>query len=529
MVLQEPFITFKKEEIMERLPRSSGILLPIFSLPSPHGIGTLGKAAFDFIDFLADAGQTYWQILPVGPTGLGNSPYTSYSTFAGNPYFIDLDLLVEDGLLRPEEAAAAEDKDAAPDRVDYGMLYERRLALLNTAADRGLSKESGDFAAFCAENRAWLDNYALYMALKSHFGMKEWINWPEEDIRLHKAEACERWKIVLREDFDRLRYIQFLFFRQWKQLKAHAEKKGVRIIGDIPIYVAMDSADVWSEPQWFLLDEKNVPIEVSGVPPDYFNEDGQLWGNPLYRWDAMERDGYGWWIRRVEGAFKLFDVLRVDHFRGLESYWAVPYGAKTARKGRWVQGPGMKFVRMLSNWFYGNAFIAEDLGFLTPEVRALLSGSGFPGMKILEFAFDPREPSDYLPHTYPRNCVCFTGTHDNDTLAGWREEVGSEYIAFAEKYLGLNEKEGFVRGIIRGGMSSVADLFIAQMQDWLELGSEARVNIPGLPEGNWTWRMAPDALTETLAAEIAAMTKRYGRLTRPLPSDEAAEKEKKKK
>ena len=510
---------------MERLPRSSGILLPIFSLPSPHGVGTLGKAAYDFIDFLYDAGQTYWQILPVGPTGLGNSPYTSYSTFAGNPYFVDPDLLVEDGLLRAEEVAAADDDSAAPDRVDYGRLYERRLALLNTAADRGLARGGAAFSDFCAENRAWLDNYALYMALKSHFGMKAWIDWPEQDIRLHRPEACERWKNTLRSDFDRLRYIQFLFFRQWKALKTYAEKKEIRIIGDIPIYVAMDSADVWSEPQWFLLDEKNVPVEVSGVPPDYFNEDGQLWGNPLYRWDAMERDGFGWWIRRVEGAFRLFDVLRVDHFRGLESFWAVPYGEKTARRGRWVKGPGVKFVSMLSNWFYRNAFIAEDLGFLTPEVRTMLDQSGFPGMKILEFAFDPREPSDYLPHTYPRNCVCYTGTHDNDTLAGWLEEVGPEYRSFAEEYLGLSEKEGLVRGVIRGGMGSVADLFVAQMQDWLELGAEARVNIPGLPEGNWTWRMLPDALNDALAQRIFAATKRYGRLTRRPVPDASDDKE----
>ena len=495
---------------MKKMPRSSGILLPIFSLPSPYGVGTLGKAACEFIDFLAAAGQTYWQILPVGPTGLGNSPYTSYSTFAGNPYFIDLDMLADEGLLLPTEIEDIE-WSSDPEHVDYGVLYEYRLRLLNTAADRGMRTDDGGFAAFCAENRAWLDNYALYMALKRHFDMKAWIDWPEEDIRLHRPEACERWKGVLREEFDRLRYIQYLFFRQWKKLKAYAEQKGIGIIGDIPIYVAMDSADVWSEPQWFQLDDRNVPTAVSGVPPDYFNEDGQLWGNPLYRWDAMERDGFGWWIRRVEGAFKLFDVLRVDHFRGLESYWAVPYGEKTAKNGRWVKGPGMRFVNVLSSWFYGNAFIAEDLGFLTPEVQALLRESGFPGMKILEFAFDPREPSDYLPHRYERNCVCFTGTHDNNTLVGWREEVDPDALDFAVKYLGLNDAEGFCAGIIRGGMSSVADLFVCQMQDWLELGEEARVNVPGLAEGNWTWRMLPNAADSALAQEILNMTKRYGR------------------
>lgn len=495
---------------MKGFLRSSGVLLPIFSLPSRYGVGTLGKAAYDFIDFLAAAGQRYWQILPVGPTGLGNSPYTSYSTFAGNPYFVDLDLLAEEGLLRPDEIDAV-DWGGDPAHVDYGVLYENRLELLNRAADRGRLTDSGDFAAFCAENHAWLDNYALYMSVRRHFDMTPWMDWPEEDIRLHRPAACERWKSALREDFDRQRYIQFLFFRQWKKLKAYAEKKGVGIIGDIPVYVAMDSADVWSEPQWFLLDEKNVPIEVSGVPPDYFNEDGQLWGNPLYRWDAMERDGFGWWIRRVEGAFKLFDVLRVDHFRGLESYWAVPYGEKTARNGRWVKGPGMRFVRVLASWFFGNDFIAEDLGFMTPEVKQLLTESGFPGMKILEFAFDPREPSDYLPHAYPRNCVCYTGTHDNNTLVGWKDEVDPEALEFAVRYLGLNEEEGFARGILRGGMGSVADLFVAQMQDWLELGEEARVNVPGIAEGNWTWRMLPGAADETLAEQMLAMTRRYGR------------------
>ena len=495
---------------MNPLPRSSGILMPVFALPSPHGIGTLGKAAYDFIDFLADAGQTYWQMLPVGPISYGDSPYQSFSTFAGNPYYVDLDLLVRDKLLTRREVAEADWGDD-PGRADYGKLYENRLRVLKKAAERGILRDEAELAAFREENRRWLGDYALFMALKRHFGMRPWSEWPEEDIRLHRPEACAQWREALREDVELFEYIQLLFYRQWAALKKHAEEKKISIIGDIPIYVAMDSADVWAEPQWFQLDDRNIPTEVSGVPPDYFNEDGQLWGNPLYRWDAMEKDGFGWWIRRVEGAFKLFDVIRIDHFRGLESYYAVPFGETTARNGRWVKGPGMKFVGVLSSWFYGNNFIAEDLGYLTPEVRKLLADSGFPGMKVPEFAFDSREPSDYLPHTYPRNCVCYTGTHDNVTLAGWMKEAKKADLAFARAYLGLNEEEGFCAGVIRGGMSSVADLFVCQMQDWLELGAEARINTPGIPEGNWTWRMQPGVLTKKLSKHIRAVTKRYGR------------------
>ena len=492
------------------LERSSGILMPLFSLPSKYGIGTLGRAARDFVDFLSAAGQKYWQLLPVGPISYGDSPYQSFSSFAGNPYYVDLDLLVKEGLLKKSELEGI-DWGKDPARVDYGKLYENRFSVLKKAADRGLARQDGAFAAFCETHKRWLRDYALYMALKRHFGMKPWMDWPEEDIRLHRPVACDTWRETLREDVEFFSYIQFLFYRQWADLKAYAEEKKVSIIGDVPIYVALDSADVWSEPQWFQLDGDNVPTEVSGVPPDYFNEDGQLWGNPLYRWDAMEADGFGWWIRRVEGAFRLYDVLRIDHFRGLESYYAVPYGEKTARNGRWVKGPGMKFVGVLSSWFYSNAFIAEDLGYMTPEVRQLLADSGFPGMKVLEFAFDPREPSDYLPHTYPRNCVCYTGTHDNATLAAWKKEIPRKDVSFAKQYLGLNDEEGFEQGIIRGGMSSVATLFVAQMQDWLGLGKEGRVNVPGIPQGNWTWRMLPGAADRGLARRIKTVTKRYGR------------------
>lgn len=492
------------------LERSSGILLPIASLPSKYGIGTLGKEAYNFIDFLAKAGQKYWQILPVGPLSYGDSPYQSLSTYAGNPYFVDLDLLVESGLLEKSEIDTV-DWGGDASHVDYGKIFNARFDVLKKAVERGMMKDTVAFRKFVAENNRWLDNYALFMAVKRHFGMRPWIEWPDEEIRLHHEDACAKYREELKEDYVLFQYIQFLFYQQWDLLQAYAKKNGVKIIGDIPIYVALDSADIWAEPQWFQLDEENHPTDVAGVPPDYFNADGQLWGNPLYRWDAMEEDGFGWWIRRVEGAFRLYDVLRFDHFRGLESYWAVPYGETTAKNGKWVKGPGMKLVSVLKSWFKDHAFIAEDLGFMTPEVKQLLTDSEFPGMKVLEFAFDAREPSDYLPHTYPRNCICYTGTHDNATLVDWREDAAEEDIAYATRYLGLNEQEGFHWGIIRGGMSSVADLFIAQMQDYLGLGKESRINTPGIPSGNWSWRMEKAMLTEELAQKIADMTKLYGR------------------
>ena len=472
------------------IERSSGILLPVFSLPSPYGIGTLGRAAYAFVDFLKAAGQRWWQILPVGPTGYGDSPYQSFSAFAGNPYFIDLEFLIEDGLLTKAECEAA-DWGADPARVDYKKIFDNRFPLLKKAAARGLPRDREAVEAFAAENAGWIRDYALYMAVKRHFGMKSWTAW-DEDIRLRKDGAPARYAEMLREDVDFFIYLQYLFFRQWDALRAYARENGVGIIGDIPIYVAMDSADVWAEPGWFRLDEKNVPVEVAGVPPDAFTADGQLWGNPLYRWDKMEADGFGWWIRRIGGAQKLYDVLRIDHFRGLESYWAVPYGETTAKRGRWVKGPGIALVRALTGWFRDMRFIAEDLGYLTPEVRQLLQDSGLPGMKVLEFAFDAREAADYLPHTYPRNCVCYAGTHDNETLQQWRRCAAKGDIALAKKYLGLNSAEGFNMGILRGGMSSVADLFIAQLQDWLNLGASARINTPGVPDGNWQWRLTTD-------------------------------------
>lgn len=486
--------------------------MPLFSLPSPYGIGTMGSAAREFIDFLCAAGQKYWQMLPVCPISYGDSPYQSFSSFAGNPYYVDLEILIEDGLLTKEEADAADFGDD-PDKVDYGKLYENRLGLLRKAAARGIPRDRRAFRAFIKE-REWLPDYALFMALKQHYDMRPWTEWPDEDIRLHQPEACARWHRELSEDVEVFEYIQFLFYRQWKDLRTYASKKGISIIGDIPIYIALDSAEVWAEPQWFQLDEKNVPKEVAGVPPDYFTEDGQLWGNPLYDWEAMKEDGFGWWIRRIAGLGELFDVIRIDHFRGFESYFAVPYGETTARNGRWVKGPGIALIDTLKERFPDLDFIAEDLGYSTPEVRKLLADSGFPGMKLLQCAFDAQKIEAFLPHNFVTNCICYTGTHDNHTLEGWLAIAEEEELSDAVRYFGLNREEGYARGVIRGGMSSVAGLFVALMQDWLGLGDEARINTPGIPSGNWTWRMRPGAATEELAEEILRITRLYGRTTK---------------
>ena len=492
------------------IKRSSGILMPISSLPSAYGIGTLGKAAYEFVDFLQAAGQKWWQVLPAGPTSHGDSPYQSFSSAAGNPYFIDLELLVEDGLLEKGDLDPINWGDD-PHNVDYGKVYENRFAVLRKAMEKGEEKYAGELAAFCGENAWWLDDYALFMACKRHFGMRSWTEWEDEDIRLHKPQAVEHYRHKLQEDVRLFSFIQFMFFRQWNALHGYMQEKGIGFIGDMPIYVALDSVDVWAAPLSFLLDEKNIPYEVSGVPPDYFSEDGQLWGNPLYNWERMAQDGYSWWLQRVAGAAKLYDVIRIDHFRGFESYWSVPYGETTAKNGHWVKGPGMDFIGVLKRAYPQVEFIAEDLGFLTPEVKQLLADSEFPGMKVLEFAFDPREPSDYLPHTYPRNCVCYAGTHDNATLAGWQAEVDAETLAYAREYLGIGESDGLIAAILRAGMASVADLFVAQMQDWLELGDESRMNTPGLASGNWRWRADKTQLSAQLAKKIGRLTKLYCR------------------
>ncbi len=490
--------------------RKSGILLPIFSLPSKYGIGTIGKEAYNFIDFLKRSGQEYWQILPVGPTSYGDSPYSSFSTFAGNPYFIDLDMLKSDGLLTQEDIDSF-DYGADERYIDYGKLYENRLSVLEIAAEKGYKKYARQIGAFKLKNELWLSEYALFMACKKHFGDVSWIEWPDEKLRKHDARACAKYRKLLREEVRFYEFVQFLFFKQWGALKNYSDKNGIKIIGDIPIYVALDSVDVWSEPHWFCLDEENLPIEVAGVPPDYFSEDGQLWGNPLYDWRKLEEDGYGWWIRRIDGVKRLYDVLRIDHFRGFESYWAVPYGEETAKDGRWKKGPGMKLVGIFRTWFADLSFIAEDLGLMTSEVIKLLRESKFPGMKVLEFSFDPNEPGTLEPHNYVKKTVCYTGTHDNNPIMGWLDNCDEDTLEYCSKYLGLSEDEGFNWGMIRAGMGSVCQLFVAQMQDYLGYGAESRINIPGVPLGNWRWRTIKSDFSDELAEKIDDMTVMFGR------------------
>lgn len=484
--------------------------MPISALPSPYGIGTFGKPAYEFVDFLAEANQSWWQILPVGPTSYGDSPYQSFSTYAGNPYFIDLDMLISDGLLTKADVESIDWGDNER-YIDYEKIYKGRFEILRKAAAKGIERDREALDAFKEENYLWLSGYALFMALKRKFGMKAWTEWEDEAIRLHTKESVEKYRAELADDVEFFEYIQLLFFEQWNELRAYAKKKGIGIIGDLPIYVAMDSADVWENPECFHLDDKNLPVEVAGCPPDYFSENGQLWGNPLYDWKTMRDDGYGWWIRRIDGSAKLYDILRIDHFRGFESYWAVPYGDKTARNGRWIKGPGMDLVGRLTAWFSNIQFIAEDLGLMTPKVQELLKDSGLPGMKVLEFAFEPGELSAYLPHSYNENCVCYAGTHDNAPIIEWKDKARPEEIEFAKQYLGIGDEEGIVWGIIRGGMSSVAALFVTQIQDYLELGSDARMNTPGTLGSNWKWRLLEGEITEKLTSKIAEITRIYGR------------------
>ena len=500
------------------IKRSAGILLPIFSLPSPYGIGSIGKEARAFADFLKEAGQSWWQILPLGPTGGGNSPYTSLSTFAGNPYFIDLDSLAEEGLLTPAELDAAKVPDS--DKVDYAELFKTRPALLRKAFSR-ITPETARAAREFRDQYPWVRDYTLYQALKERFDGKAWFDWPEKALRQHEHQAIEKWHRDLEPEIAYYTWEQYCFFRQWEAFKAYVNKLEIKLIGDLPIYVSLDSSDVWAERTQFQLDPEGHPTHVAGVPPDYFSKDGQLWGNPLYDWKTMKEDGFGWWIRRIEGASRLFDAVRIDHFRGLESYWAVPAGSKTAKTGKWLKGPGMDLLRVLINWFPNLTYIAEDLGILTDAVHELRDASGLPGMKVLQFAFsDPT--NNYLPHNYTDpNCICYNGTHDNDTLMGWCSSVKRAEKAYAESYLGVKGAESMRKAMLRAGQGSVAVLFVAQMQDYLALGTEARTNVPGVADGNWRWRMLPDAATKKTAEDIRALTETYGRCAPRKPEKKA--------
>ena len=488
--------------------RESGVLMHMTSLPGAYGIGTMGKQAFAFVDFLQEAGQRYWQVLPLTPTGFGDSPYQSCSTYAGNHYLIDLDRLVEEGLLQRDEIEAVYWGDR-PEQIDFGTLYKNRLNVLRLAYRRFNDEEK--LTQFCQENAHWLPDFALFMALKERFQLP-WYAW-EDAYKLRQPDALASAKEELQDEISFCCFVQYLFFRQWEALRDYAHQKKVQIIGDVPIYVPYDSADVWSNPRWFQLDETMTPIAVAGCPPDAFTQDGQLWGNPLYRWDSLKANGYRWWLDRLEAAGKRYDVVRLDHFRAFEAYWSVPYGDATARGGHWVKGPAMDFIDTVKKELPQLHIIAEDLGFLTQEVLDMRDESGFPGMKVLEFAFDSREPSDYLPHNYPRNSVCYTGTHDNMTMRQWLETAPADALAYAIEYMALHEQEGLVWGVIRTAMSSVSDLCIIQMQDLLDLGGEARMNFPGTMSGaNWTWRARDGFAGNGLAQKLYNLTRLYGRL-----------------
>ncbi len=492
--------------------RTGGILLPVSSIPSRYGIGTFSGEAYEFVDFLEKAGQTYWQILPLGPTGYGDSPYQSFSTFAGNPYYIDLEQLTEEGLLRREDCEKCDfgDNEAY---VDYEKIYLSRFKILYKAFENSNIEKNEEFHQFVEGNADWLPDYALYMAIKDSLKGISWSEW-DEDIKTRKSAALKKYRKELKEQILFYEFQQFLFQRQWMKLKKYANQKGIRIIGDIPIYVAFDSADTWSNPGLFQLDNSCTPTAVAGCPPDAFSATGQLWGNPLYRWDYHKETGYEWWMKRIAHCYELYDVVRIDHFRGFDEYYAIPYGNVTAEHGKWEKGPGYDLFKVMKEKLGNKAVIAEDLGFLTPSVIKLVKRTGYPGMKILQFAFDSREESDYLPHNYERNSVVYTGTHDNDTTLGWLNAMNRKDRSFARRYLGIRSNRDVQWEFIRAALSSVSDTAIIPMQDYLGLGSEARINTPSTLGDNWKWRMTQGQLTDELAEKIYKMSKMYGRVRR---------------
>ena len=496
------------------MERTAGILMPISSLPGKYGIGCFNLKAYEFVDFLRDAGQKYWQILPIHPTSYGDSPYQSFSTFAGNPYFIDLEALIAEGVLSQAECDSVFFGDEEDD-INYAALYDGRKILLTMAYERSRISEDPEYQKFVADNRWWLDDYALFMALKDFFNGQCWYEWPE-DIRLRYEYAMDYYRRELYFDIEYQMYLQFKFFQQYGWLKNYANSQGVKIIGDIPIYVSMDSADTWSHPELFQLDERNMPTAVAGCPPDGFSATGQLWGNPLYRWDYHRETGYDWWLTRLWYVYQLYDVTRIDHFRGFDEYYSIPFGHKTAEFGHWEKGPGIELFRRAEEVLGWHEVIAEDLGFVTDSVRQLVRDSGFPGMKVLQFAFDSRDTGsarDYLPHNYTENAVVYTGTHDNDTTIGWFEAVTDEDWNLAREYLCdfYTPDEEMDQPFVALALQSIARMCIIPMQDYLGLGTEARMNTPSTIGCNWRWRMTDDQFTQELCRDILAQTRRYGR------------------
>ena len=490
--------------------RTSGILMPIFSLPSKYGIGTLGKEAYNFVDFLKKSGQTYWQILPIGTTSFGDSPYQSFSAYAGNPYFIDLEMLIEDGLITKAEVEDFEwGKDES--RVDYEVMYNSRYKVLRKAHKKFKTSPPSDFNKFKTDNADWLHNYALFSALKDYHNGASFDMW-EEGFKARNPEYISRAVKELSDDIDFYETLQYLFSAQWFKLKEYANKNGIYIIGDIPIYVAADSADVWSAPEQFQLDKNLYPKAVAGCPPDAFSDDGQLWGNPLYNWNYMKKDGYSWWVRRIAYSAKLYDMVRIDHFRAFSAYYSIPYGDKTAQNGKWKKGPGKSLFETLNKALGELNIIAEDLGTIDEDVRKLLKFTGFPGMKVLQFAFNKQEESSYLPHNIVKECVVYTGTHDNDTAIGYMLEAETEEVEYMREYLRIDESDSFNWSLIKAAMATRADTVILQMQDFLGLDNTARINKPSTIGDNWQWRISADCINDWLAKIIYDCTKTYFRL-----------------
>ena len=494
--------------------RGSGILMPVFSLPGNYGIGCFSKEAYKFVDFLKEAGQTYWQILPLGPTSYGDSPYQSFSTFAGNPYFIDLDSLKERGLIKQSEIDKA-DFGSDERKIAYDKLYKHRFKLLHKAYERSNIYENPSFHEFKKNNEYWLRDYARFMAIKDFFKGVSFYEWPD-DIRYRHDYAISYYEEKLYFDIEFYEFLQFEFFTEWMDLKKYANENGIKIIGDIPIYVAADSADVWAHPELFQMDDTGMPSAVAGCPPDSFAKEGQLWGNPLYRWDYHSQTGYDWWIRRMKKCRELYDVIRIDHFRGFDEYYSVPFGAPNAVNGHWEKGPGINLFNTINYYLQGIEIIAEDLGFITDSVRRLVKDSGYPNMKVLEFAFDSRDSSgaqNYLPYNYDTNCVVYTGTHDNETVKGWLKSILPKEVKMISDYVGAKDldEDELVDTVIRMAMSSTARLCVIPLQDYLHMENEARINHPSTIGTNWLFRFKSSDMTKKLAKRILTETKKYGR------------------
>ena len=497
--------------MQERFDRSAGILMPVSSLPSPYGIGTLGKSAYEFVDNLVMARQRFWQVLPVGPTSYGDSPYASFSAFAGNPYFIDLDILIEEGLL-DEDYVNGFMWSLENQYVDYGLIYNSRFKVLRTAFENSEHQKSKEYKEFLNENKFWLEDYCLYSACKKKYEGTSWVDW-DEDIKFRKTEAIKQIKKELADEIEFYMFIQFKFFEQWKKLKEYANEKNIEIIGDIPIYVAMDSADVWQHTDLFQLDDELNPKKVAGVPPDAFSETGQRWGNPLYNWKKIELEDFLWWRMRMEHSSKLYDVIRIDHFIGMVKYYEIPAEDDDARNGKWVKGPGMKLIKAINESIGNKKIIAEDLGVKMDEVVKVLSESGYPGMKVLEFAFDGNRNNDHLPYNWTSNMVGYGGTHDNDTLVGYFTGLQHWELGYIREYMECRDGsvEDLVDKIFKTAYASVADLVVFQMQDVLKIGNIGRMNLPSSMGTNWRWRMIDGQFGPNEIERLRYLCDIYGR------------------